>query len=108
MAAAAAAGSSGAEGEPLAAYVHLPFCKRKCRYCDFPVIAVGMAPPADRTADAMADYVDLLCREIRATRRLNHRGPLKTVFFGGGEGPCACWACPIAACACEGPYLIAI
>lgn len=27
---------------PVAAYVHLPFCKRKCFYCDFPVEAVGL------------------------------------------------------------------
>lgn len=27
---------------PVAAYIHLPFCKRKCFYCDFPVEAVGL------------------------------------------------------------------
>jgi hypothetical protein len=31
-----------AAGAPVAAYVHLPFCKRKCFYCDFPVEAVGL------------------------------------------------------------------
>ncbi|GAB4820010.1 hypothetical protein N2152v2_007056 [Parachlorella kessleri] len=70
--------------EPTAAYVHLPFCKRKCRYCDFPVIAVGMGPPEGKTADNMQMYVDFVWQEIRATRRLNHSGPLETVFFGGG------------------------
>lgn len=27
---------------PMAAYIHLPFCKHKCFYCDFPVEAVGL------------------------------------------------------------------
>lgn len=26
---------------PVSCYVHLPFCKKKCHYCDFPVVAVG-------------------------------------------------------------------
>ena len=71
--------------EPLSAYIHLPFCKRKCRYCDFPVIAVGMRPDLEnKVQDNMTNYVDALCREIAATKRLNESGPLKTLFFGGG------------------------
>lgn len=71
--------------EPLSAYIHLPFCKKKCKYCDFPVIAVGMRPElVDKVQDNMTNYVDALCREIAATKRLNDSGPLKTIFFGGG------------------------
>jgi oxygen-independent coproporphyrinogen-3 oxidase len=70
--------------EPFSAYVHLPFCKKKCFYCDFPVIAVGMRPDEFKIQDTMTDYIDAICREIASTKRLNDSGPLKTIFFGGG------------------------
>lgn len=73
--------------EPQSAYIHLPFCKKKCFYCDFPVIAVGQSK-SDRKQyidENMRLYVDTLCREMAATRRLNGKdAPLETVFFGGG------------------------
>eukprot|EP00879_Flechtneria_rotunda_P018650 GHRR01019573.1.p1 GENE.GHRR01019573.1~~GHRR01019573.1.p1 ORF type:complete len:207 (+),score=38.70 GHRR01019573.1:335-955(+) len=68
---------------PLSAYIHLPFCKRKCFYCDFPVEAVGLDVNKTRTQDRMQAYIDLVCSEIRATARLSEK-PLQTVCFGGG------------------------
>ncbi|NDJ18353.1 radical SAM family heme chaperone HemW [Myxacorys almedinensis] len=66
---------------PSSAYVHIPFCRRRCFYCDFPISVVG-----DRrngtTSTAIAHYTDALCSEIRLTPALGK--PLKTVFFGGG------------------------
>ena len=38
------------------AYVHLPFCKRKCHYCDFSVVALGQRVDPD-TSPAVLDYV---------------------------------------------------
>ena len=47
-------------------YVHLPFCKRKCLYCDFPVVAVGKK--ASYEGDVMMEgYVDALVQEIAMT-----------------------------------------
>jgi putative oxygen-independent coproporphyrinogen III oxidase len=68
-------------------YVHIPFCRKRCFYCDFPIVAVGERTTEAKSAhiDAgMTDYVDLVCREIRMSAKVNSTQPLKTVFFGGG------------------------
>ena len=75
---------------PDAAYLHIPFCRRRCYYCDFPISVVGDRPPLRRTdgdttghgSKAIAHYVNVLCDEIAVTPA-NHQ-PLQTVFFGGG------------------------
>jgi oxygen-independent coproporphyrinogen-3 oxidase len=57
-------------------YVHIPFCKHKCGYCDFNAYA-GM----DRL---MPDYVDALERELAGARERHAFETLDTVYFGGG------------------------
>src|SRR5262249_17294203 len=58
---------------PLALYVHIPFCVRKCFYCDF-----NSGPAAEEAREA---YVVTLCREIRQSPWSGY--PARTVFFGG-------------------------
>ncbi|EKU99599.1 putative oxygen-independent coproporphyrinogen III oxidase [Leptolyngbya sp. PCC 7375] len=66
---------------PTSAYVHIPFCRRRCFYCDFPISVIGNRKRGE-TSSTISTYVDWLCQEIKATPVL---GPvLKTVFFGGG------------------------
>lgn len=69
---------------PLAAYLHLPFCKKKCFYCDFPVVAVGSALQQTAVRHRLQDYVDLLIADIHATTVSSEQPALQTVFFGGG------------------------
>lgn len=66
---------------PSSAYVHIPFCRRRCYYCDFPVSVVGDRLRGDASG-TISQYVEMLCREIAIKRALGQ--PLKTVFFGGG------------------------
>lgn len=78
---------------PRSAYLHIPFCRRRCYYCDFPITVVGDKPPispasVDRingsNSNTIADYVEVLCQEIRATTGTALDSRLDTVFFGGG------------------------
>jgi len=55
-------------------YLHIPFCARKCIYCDF------LSVPHDETL--ASSYVAALCRELEMKRHLARA--LKTVFIGGG------------------------
>ena len=71
------------DNAPTSAYVHLPFCKRRCFYCDFPIQAIGPDPQAAPVQDAMQQYVGTLCQEIALARAEDCDG-LKTIFFGGG------------------------
>src|SRR5579864_5537547 len=57
-------------------YVHIPFCRHKCGYCDFNAYA-GM----DRL---MPDYVDALERELLFARERYPFQELETVYLGGG------------------------
>lgn len=66
---------------PSSAYLHIPFCRRRCYYCDFPVSVVGDKATGN-TSGTIVQYVELLCQEIKTTPRLGCS--LKTVFFGGG------------------------
>lgn len=72
--------------EATAAYIHIPFCRRRCYYCDFPISVVGDRPPlASQSAQGfgtIAEYIEILVREIKATVPLGQ--PLQTIFLGGG------------------------
>src|SRR6059058_1168127 len=74
-------------------YIHIPFCHRRCAYCDFNTYA--------NMYDRMAAYVDALCREMRdrglaigntpslqppasSLQSLTRASLRPTVFLGGG------------------------
>lgn len=61
---------------PLALYIHLPWCVRKCPYCDF----------NSHTTDALPEtaYVDALLRDLDADLAWLAERPVQSIFFGGG------------------------
>lgn len=63
-------------------YVHIPFCKRRCFYCDFPITVLG-DNSINNYSPWQREYVNFLCKEILATPAHN-TGNLRTIFFGGG------------------------
>ncbi len=65
---------------PRSAYLHIPFCHRRCFYCDFPVVPLGDRADGTRSA-SIAAYLELLRAEIAASPG---GPPLSTVYIGGG------------------------
>lgn len=62
---------------PLAAYVHIPWCVRKCPYCDFNSHAAGPELPE-------AAYVQALLCDLQADAEQVQGRKLTSIFFGGG------------------------
>ncbi|MGQ0792742.1 MAG: radical SAM family heme chaperone HemW [Deltaproteobacteria bacterium] len=58
-------------------YVHIPYCVKKCPYCDFNSYGVGSRIPED-------DYTLALLAEIDLYRESIEGVPLNSIFFGGG------------------------
>ncbi|HJP85269.1 MAG TPA: radical SAM family heme chaperone HemW [Gemmatimonadaceae bacterium] len=62
---------------PTHLYIHVPFCARRCSYCDFSIAVRGTTP--------VDEYVRALRAELdQITRRSLTSAPLATVYLGGG------------------------
>ncbi|MDB4333766.1 coproporphyrinogen III oxidase, partial [bacterium] len=64
---------------PLGLYIHIPFCRKRCKFCYFKVFT-------DQNAKEIEKYVSALCREIELVSQLPVLGgrPFRFVYFGGG------------------------
>ncbi len=60
----------------LGIYIHIPFCVKKCHYCDF------LSAPAEESV--RKQYVDSLLKEMDEYRELLQQRTIPTIFFGGG------------------------
>src|SRR5690606_4133189 len=70
-------GACRLELPPLAAYVHIPWCVRKCPYCDFNSHAAGPQLPEDEYVAALLADLDEDFDQVQGRR-------LGSIFFGGG------------------------
>lgn len=61
---------------PLELYIHIPFCVRKCQYCDF------LSAPS--TTEERQEYVKGLCRQIRSYGETAKAYRVVSIFVGGG------------------------
>ena len=64
--------------EPVGLYLHIPFCRRKCSYCDF----YSLPSPADEAWGE--DYCRRLAEELEGYQRRWGGFAIDTVYFGGG------------------------
>ncbi len=56
-------------------YLHIPFCKRKCAYCDFYSIA---------NTKFIENFVETICKEIEIQKFYLDKENIQTIYFGGG------------------------
>ena len=68
---------------PRSAYVHIPFCHRRCFYCDFAVIPLGnrVETLQGYGSKTVKEYLYFLYKEILS---IKHKSPLSTIYLGGG------------------------
>ncbi len=62
---------------PLGIYIHVPFCRSKCEYCDFYSLT-------SKDPQLMDDYLRAICAHIREAGALAPAYVVDTVYFGGG------------------------
>jgi len=63
--------------QPHSIYLHIPFCRHRCSYCDFNTYA-GID-------DLIPAYIQALCQEIRLlSEKCDPKPPIQTIFLGGG------------------------
>jgi oxygen-independent coproporphyrinogen-3 oxidase len=68
----------------LAFYVHIPYCVRRCGYCDFNTYTPAELSISGDLSATSRSYIDLLLREIEFARETSTASVVPTIFFGGG------------------------
>jgi len=68
----------------LAFYVHIPYCVRRCGYCDFNTYTPSELSISNDLSATSATYIDLLLKELDFARQTAGEATVPTIFFGGG------------------------
>lgn len=68
----------------LSFYVHIPYCVRRCGYCDFNTYTPSELREGGTLETVSGDYIDAVLEEIRIAREKTSAVGVSTIFFGGG------------------------
>ena len=68
----------------LAFYVHIPYCVRRCGYCDFNTYTPAELSISNDLTETSRSYIDLLIKELEFARETTGSAVVPTIFFGGG------------------------
>ncbi len=68
----------------LSFYVHIPYCLKRCGYCDFNTYTPAELKVESTLQDVSAGYIDLMLKEIEMARFTSEATYVPTIFFGGG------------------------
>ena len=68
----------------LAFYVHIPYCVRRCGYCDFNTYTPAELSISNDLSETSRSYIDLLIKELEFARETTGSAVVPTIFFGGG------------------------
>ena len=69
----------------LAFYIHIPYCVKRCGYCDFNTYTPSELKITEGLAQISNSYIDLLLMEIKAAKsQVSQSANVPSIFFGGG------------------------
>ena len=69
----------------LAFYIHIPYCVKRCGYCDFNTYTPSELKVTEGLAQISNSYIDLLLMEIKAAKvQVGQSANVPSIFFGGG------------------------
>jgi putative oxygen-independent coproporphyrinogen III oxidase len=69
----------------LAFYIHIPYCVKRCGYCDFNTYTPSELKITEGLAQISNSYIDLLLMEIKAAKvQVGQSANVPSIFFGGG------------------------
>ena len=73
-----------AAGSNLSFYIHIPYCVKRCGYCDFNTYTPTELKVESSLTEISHSYIDLMMREIEMARAFSDARTVPTIFFGGG------------------------
>jgi oxygen-independent coproporphyrinogen-3 oxidase len=76
--------SAAVDSSALSFYIHIPYCIKRCGYCDFNTYTPAELKVESTLSEVSQGYIDLLIKEIEMAREFSDATHVPTIFFGGG------------------------